>query len=192
MQTATCPACGVVVEVVIMTMGTGVDAAEVARCPHCGFSFAAEAAPPPASTLYPRVAVADDVEHVRQAVARSLVAERLAADVDQFSDGSHFIGAVRARSREGCAYQLVILDLQMPVIDGVKAAHALRQMERQHGWPPTPILFFSALVCDDRLRGLLKTLRPGFYLNKATITSQADLSARLRELLWYLAGRGRS
>ena len=68
---------------------------------------------------------------------------------------------------------------------------ALRRLEQEHGFAPTPILFFSGLVCDERLRGLLKTLRPGFYLNKATITSQADLAARLREVLRHLAGRER-
>ncbi|MBI5482107.1 MAG: response regulator [Deltaproteobacteria bacterium] len=190
MDRAFCPACGVVVEPVSMTVGDGVESEEVTRCPTCGFVFPGGEGAPVEAPLYARVAVADDMEHVRKAVARALLAQRLAGTVDEFADGGGFIAAVRRLSATGDAYQLAILDLHMPIIDGLKAALALRQLERQLGWSPTPILFFSAIVCDERLRGHLAALGPGFYLNKGVVAVERDLGERLRDVLAHLARRG--
>jgi CheY-like chemotaxis protein len=184
-----CPACGITVEPVSMTLGDGVDAQEYVRCPTCGYIFPAADGLPVEAPLYERVAVADDMEHVRKAVARALLAQGLAGQVDEFADGSSFIAAVRKLSSAGCAYQLAILDLQMPIVDGYKAALALRQWEQRLGWRPAPILFFAAIICDERLRSHLAALGPGFYLNKGVISAQQDLGERLRDVLIHLARR---
>jgi CheY-like chemotaxis protein len=178
-----------VVEPVSMTVGDGVESEEVVRCPTCGFIFPGGEEVPVEAPLYVRVAVADDMEHVRKAVARALLAQRLAGTVDEFADGGGFIAAVRRLASTGGAYQLAILDLHMPIIDGLKAAVALRQLERHMGWCPTPIIFFSAVLCDERLRSHLAALGPGFYLNKGVVSAERDLGERLRDVLVHLARR---
>jgi CheY-like chemotaxis protein len=182
MDTAYCPACGEDVEVVVMTVGSGVSAIEEPRCVNCGFILTG---PPETSkhALFPRVAVADDMESLRKAVADDLRSLGMVSTVELFIDGAQFASAVNARAAAGPPFDLVILDLQMPVLDGLKAAGFLRQLERQHGWKPVPILFFSAIVCDERLRKALAAMGPSCYLNKGSVGARANLPKRLESIL---------
>jgi CheY-like chemotaxis protein len=42
------------------------------------------------------------------------------------------------------SFELVLMDIQMPVMDGLTAARALRELERQRGHPATPIIALTA------------------------------------------------
>ncbi len=50
--------------------------------------------------------------------------------------------------RNGC-YDLILMDIQMPVMDGLTATKAIRQYERQEGWPPTHIVALTALALKE-------------------------------------------
>jgi len=50
--------------------------------------------------------------------------------------------------RNGC-YDLILMDIQMPVMDGLTATKAIRQCEQQEGWPPTHIVALTALVLKE-------------------------------------------
>ncbi|MFC1642287.1 response regulator [Myxococcota bacterium] len=182
MKSAYCPACGENVEVVVMTMGSGVSAIEAPRCANCGLVLA-DRPKPLTQAVFPRVAVADDAEALRKAVAEDLRSLRLALTVDLFVDGAQFASAFNARAASGPPFDLVILDLNMPVLDGVKTASFVRNLETQRGWKPVPILFFSALVCDQRLRQALAAMGPSCYLNKGSVGTRANLPKRLETLL---------
>ncbi len=41
-------------------------------------------------------------------------------------------------------YDIIFMDLEMPVMDGYKATSAIRSHEEQHNWPPTPIVALTA------------------------------------------------
>ena len=41
-------------------------------------------------------------------------------------------------------YDLVLMDIQMPVMDGYQATVAIRQWERERGHPATPIIALTA------------------------------------------------
>ena len=43
-------------------------------------------------------------------------------------------------------YDLVLMDMQMPVMDGAAATRAIRAWERAHHRPPTPVLALTANV----------------------------------------------
>jgi CheY-like chemotaxis protein len=45
--------------------------------------------------------------------------------------------------RDG-AFDLVLMDIQMPVMNGVEATYAIRNLERAEGRPPTAILALTA------------------------------------------------
>jgi CheY-like chemotaxis protein/HPt (histidine-containing phosphotransfer) domain-containing protein len=53
------------------------------------------------------------------------------------------------------AYDLVFMDLEMPVMDGYEATRAMRALERGRPGPPVPILALTAYGLDEcRLRSL--------------------------------------
>jgi CheY-like chemotaxis protein len=41
-------------------------------------------------------------------------------------------------------YDLVLMDIQMPVMDGLAATRAIRDFERKNGRKPTPVVALSA------------------------------------------------
>jgi CheY-like chemotaxis protein/HPt (histidine-containing phosphotransfer) domain-containing protein len=47
------------------------------------------------------------------------------------------------------AYDLVFMDLEMPVLDGYEASRTIRDMERRHGRTPVPILVLTAHALDE-------------------------------------------
>jgi CheY-like chemotaxis protein len=164
MEKAFCPACGMDVAVVHMTLGVGVSAEEVPRCSNCGFDMR-DKDQAASGVLFDRAAIAEDMKSVRVAVKEDMIGSQIATLVDEFDDGGTFMQAVQALSAQGRVYDLVILDLNMPVVNG---------------------LFFSSVVCDARLNEQIGKLTPAMYLNKATIGTRADLPDRLRNVLTAL------
>jgi signal transduction histidine kinase len=105
----------------------------------------ADASPPasgdaaPAAPALPplRVLAAED-NPTNQLVLRALLAP-LGVEPTVVGDGA---AAVDAWSR--AAWDLILMDVQMPVMDGVAAARAIREAERRSGRTPTVILALSA------------------------------------------------
>jgi signal transduction histidine kinase/FixJ family two-component response regulator len=86
-------------------------------------------APGPRPPLDVRVLVADDGEDNRLVLAHHL--RRAGAFVDCVNDGCHAVERVAAARAEGQPYALVLMDMQMPGLDGHAATRALR--EAGHG-----------------------------------------------------------
>ena len=84
-----------------------------------------------------KVLLADDFEPVRRAFVRYL--ESVGFECDPVSNGAEAVEAYRE-----CCYALVILDCQMPVMDGYEAAREIRQHEKATGRERTPLLAVSA------------------------------------------------
>jgi|CXWL01.1.fsa_nt_gi PAS domain S-box-containing protein len=59
--------------------------------------------------------------------------------------------------KEGC-YDLILMDVQMPVMDGYEATKAIRAWEREHDLPPTEVIALTALALKEEV---LKTLDAG-------------------------------
>ena len=84
---------------------------------------------------------------INQELAR-LVLERAGYTVDIVADGAQAVQAVQAR-----AYDLVLMDVQMPVMDGIAAAQAIRALH--HPARTVPIVAMSANVLPDQVRRFL-------------------------------------
>ncbi|MBF0283815.1 MAG: response regulator [Magnetococcales bacterium] len=112
--------------------------------------------PAVASTAAPRSAqltilVAEDSEDNQWLIKRYLAATP--HRVEFVADGA---AAVAAFMRNG--YDLVLMDMQMPEMDGVQATRLIREWERQQGRPPTPVL---ALTADALLEHEQRSLDAG-------------------------------
>jgi len=59
--------------------------------------------------------------------------DRLGYHVEAVSDGQEAVRAVGAAAERGCPYVLVLMDWQMPVLDGLGATRAIRAAEAEAG-----------------------------------------------------------
>jgi len=83
------------------------------------------------------VLVAED-NPINQFVAREML-EALGCEVSVVDNGRLAVEAVEARH-----YDLVLMDVQMPVMDGLDATRHIRAREREHGRAPVPIVALTA------------------------------------------------
>jgi CheY-like chemotaxis protein len=76
------------------------------------------------STLSARILVVEDVELNQRLLAAVL--RRAGATVDLAEDGKQGVAFALEEARRGAPHDLVLMDMQMPVMDGYEAARALR------------------------------------------------------------------
>ena len=90
------------------------------------------------------VLAADDNETNRQVLAA--IFEQLGIDLSLCEDGRQAVAA-------WCdgAFDLILMDIQMPVLDGVSAASIIRAEEARAGRPRTPIIALTANAMPDQL-----------------------------------------
>jgi CheY-like chemotaxis protein/signal transduction histidine kinase len=97
-----------------------------------------------------RVLVVDD-NHLNVMVLCRLL-RKLGIESDVANNGEEALQRLRQRStveRPGTSYAVVLMDLHMPVIDGLEATRQLRQFEQEHGLVRTPVVAVTASVADE-------------------------------------------
>jgi CheY-like chemotaxis protein len=119
------------------------------------------------------VLAAEDNE-VNQLVLRSLLQ---AADLELMivPNGE---AAVRAAQQE--AWDLILMDIQMPILDGISATKAIRARERMLGRPPVPIIALSANAMAHQTAEYLAC---GMQANVAKPIQAANLFATIQQVL---------
>ncbi|HET9132211.1 MAG TPA: response regulator, partial [Terriglobia bacterium] len=58
-------------------------------------------------------------------------------------------GAIALDKFKSAHYDVILMDVQMPVMDGYAATRAIRSWERDHDLPPTPIIALTALALKE-------------------------------------------
>lgn len=175
-----CPSCGTDVELFYML----VDGVELPHCFLCG-ALIEEATPsaPKIKTL-DFIMLADDSHLAREVIADKLLEIRVAKKVSAYSDGEEFLQNFTASLIQKRPPNLIILDIRMPGINGINAGVSARCIEKAFRKPsPTPLLFFSSVVCDDVLKNAMKKLSPARYINKGTPSNPDELADRIVQVI---------
>ena len=104
---------------------------------------ASPAAPAPiASGNAPRILAAED--HPANRKLLTLLLEPFGVDLTLVENGQEAVAAVRDQT-----FDLVLMDVMMPVMDGVEALIAIRAEQAASGRPRTPIHMLTANVFDE-------------------------------------------
>jgi CheY-like chemotaxis protein len=117
--------------------------------------------------------IADDIEANRRFLG--FAAEKSGATVEAAADGSDAVERVRAATSRGRPHDVVLMDLHMPVLNGIEA---IRQL-RADGYEGVVI----ALTADAQLATRQKCLEAGSDETLTKPISRADLVRHCRELL---------
>jgi signal transduction histidine kinase/ActR/RegA family two-component response regulator len=120
-----------------------------------------------------KVLVADD--HPTNLLVARMILEQLGADIATASDGAQ---AVEAVARE--SFDCILMDMQMPVMDGLEATRRIREAEGLRGKPRTPILMLSANAAPEHLAASSLAGADGHVAKPVTA---ASLTAALAEVL---------
>ena len=129
--------------------GAGSTFRVVLPLPRAGLPVAAPSTMPAAEHLAigregrPAILVAED-NPTNQIVLRSLLADA-GVDLEVVEDGRLALEAWRRR-----AFDLILMDINMPVMDGVSATRAIRAEEREHARARTPIIALTANAMDHQ------------------------------------------
>lgn len=175
-----CPACGENVETyVIDRMGKKEEV-----CIHCAMIVeGAHALEVPAIG---RIIIADDSPLIRELLKDTFQTSNMTEDIVQCKDGGDFITSYTNNLKDKHPVSLVILDVSMPILNGVNAAIAMRSIEKGFQTPPTPILFFTAQKCDENFQKVLNYCKPCQYVNKGVSSSPDQLASRVMQVVKML------
>ena len=120
-------------------------------------------APAPTARTRPRVLAADDNPTNQKVIAAVLAP--LGAEVELVADGA---ACIEAWKRGG--HDIILMDIHMPVMDGVEAAKTIRELERAEGRRRTPIVAVTANALAHQVEGYLAAGMDGHVAKPIEVT----------------------
>jgi len=132
------------------------------------------------------VITVEDISLISTILNDMLVAEGLTRKVISCKNGYEFLGRyVRARKNR-VDVGLVVMDVKMPILNGISAAVAMRAHEIAQSLEGAPILYFTSKRCDETFRKVLIHTAPAMYINKGSSESADHLQDRIRKVIKQL------
>lgn len=179
-----CPGCGENVNTYIVDRG-GKSAEGKRAIDECCIFCGMPVEDPTNKTVIPVASIltADDSEMIRELMKDLLIKEKLAKTVESCTQGADFLKIFTKRSIENNPPSLVVLDVAMPILNGVNAAIAIRAIESSFGFGPIPVMFFTSQKCDDNFKKVLSYCKPAHYVNKGISSTPSMLSSRIRQVI---------
>jgi CheY-like chemotaxis protein len=97
------------------------------------------------------VLAADD--HPTNRLVVETILGLVSAEVTSVEDGAQALQAVEAAGPS--SYDVILMDLQMPVMDGLEATRRIRALEAAAGAPRTPLLVVTANTMTEHLEAAM-------------------------------------
>lgn len=172
-----CPSCGETVDPFVMI--TGGD--ERIHCTQCGLDLSKKEFK---KKTMDRILISDDSSVVRKQVAEIVVNSGIAKDIIESENGRVFLSQLSDLLKNKSVVDLIILDVNMPIINGIDAARTVRAIEI--GLKLTqkiPVVFFSVVKCDENFKKMLNITKPSAYLNKGNSADKEQFGKRLLEVI---------
>jgi signal transduction histidine kinase/CheY-like chemotaxis protein len=133
---------------------------------------------PPPSTPARRALVAEDND-INALIAQKAL-RRLGFDVVRALDGEE---AARLASPMGAVgsppFDLILMDLKMPRLDGYETTRRLRRVEAARGWSPTPIVALTANALEESRRTCLAAGFDAFLVKPVEFLALASTIERV-------------
>jgi CheY-like chemotaxis protein/DNA-directed RNA polymerase subunit RPC12/RpoP len=160
------------------------------KCAYCGFILDIERLSELKKTVVRGHAlIADDSKYTRRIIEDILREKKFAEHVESFKNGAALIAAYAKLLSENKPVDVAIIDVNMPVMDGLTAAKTLRALEVQKNAASVPIVFFSGEKADEHLKKQMEELAPALYMNKSADPDPDNLAKRVEELVSYVLER---
>jgi len=130
------------------------------------------------------VVLADDTELFREILADVLQTRDLALNVHKCADGYEAISAIKQYRETGERPDLIVLDVYMPLLDGLEVAEAVRRAEdATPSLARSPILFVTIKPVDREFREKIKSWQPAAHFHKGAAFSQQAVAERVSQVI---------
>ena len=106
-------------------------------------------------------------------VAEALL-KKLGYSVDSVVDGQQAVDAIRAGERP----DMILMDVQMPVMDGLTATRHIRQWESDNAAPRVPIVALTAGAFDDDRQRCMECGMDDFLAKPVSVKALATAAAK--------------
>ncbi|MEW6066852.1 MAG: response regulator [Nitrospirota bacterium] len=131
--------------------------------------------------------IAEDSDFTRKLLRELIIKNALASKVIDVVNGIDLVSEYSKILGKEVSISFAIIDLNMPVMDGITAARTLRTLEEKGGKRKVPIIFFSGVKADESLRKQMEMLAPANYVNKGSDPDPEHLAQRVQGLLNFIA-----
>ncbi len=121
-----------------------------------------------------RVLVVED-NRVNQIVARGML-EKLGCELEIIDNGADAVERVA-----GGGLDLVLMDCEMPGMDGVEATRRIRRHEGKHNLPRLPIVAMTAHTAENEVAGFLAAGMDDYIAKPVSLASLATRIDRFRQ-----------
>ncbi len=120
-----------------------------------------------------RLLIVEDSESSRAAIGEHLRDEQF--DFEEAENGAVAIDKFKA-----ARFDLILMDIRMPVMDGYEATRRIREWEQSHGLDRTPIIAFTASSFEEDVQ---RAVESGADLHVAKPVKRDALAEAIRSLL---------
>ena len=110
--------------------------------------------------------------------SRAMICGHLRAEQFEYVEAEN--GAVAVEKAKAARFALILMDIQMPMMDGYEAIRRIRQWEEARGLTPTPIIAFTASSFEEDVR---KAIDCGADLHVSKPVKKDALAAAIKSLI---------